>query len=95
MLRGSPTSIPISSIWSVSPYLSKICSCSRGGIIQDSFQGIDKLPPNSRPYTPKILKTLSTMKRTKTPMKIWISIETILKDLDESERVARIVSSLP
>jgi hypothetical protein len=94
MLRGSPTSILISSIWSVSRYPLNLLM-SRGGIIRASFQEIDKLPPSSRPYIPKTPKTLSMMKKTKTPMKIWISIETILKDLDESERVVRTVSSLP
>jgi hypothetical protein len=94
MLLGSPTSILISSIWSVSRDPLNLLM-SRGGIIRASSQEIDKLPPNSRPYIPKTPKTLSMMKKTRIPMKIWISIEMILKDLDESERVVRTVSCLP
>jgi hypothetical protein len=35
------------------------------------------------------------MKKTRIPMKIWILIEMILKDLDERERAVRIVSTFP
>ena len=93
MLLGSPTSSLISSIWSVSRYPLNLLM-SRGGIIRASFQEIDKLPPNSRPYIPKTPKKVSKMKKMKTPMKIWILMSTILKDLDESERVVRTVSYL-